>query len=202
MLLLSKLGLLLALNPIIEAEGMDRFTRAFSYVYGNEKGYVDDPDDSGGPTNFGVTIKTLSEWRGRPVTAEDVKRLEITEAMNILRKKYWDFLRCDEIQNEAVTIVLFDAGVLFGRSGAVKTLQKALVALGAEIKVDGVMGPKTIAAVNALGGPKLVDIFSGELKNRVRSIVLARPEKQKFVKGWTYRISRYARLAPLREAIA
>lgn len=202
MLLLSHIGLLLALNPMIEAENMDRFTRAFSYVYGNEQGYVSDPDDSGGPTNYGVTIKTLEQWRGRPVTAEDVKRLEIVEAMSILKKLYWNALRCDEVSNDAVAMVLFDAGVLFGLSGAVRSLQKSLVALGADIKVDGVMGPKTLAALNSTTAGKLVDIFSAQLKNRIKSIVLARPEKQKFIKGWTYRINRYNRLAPSHEAIA
>lgn len=202
MILLLNISLLFAFKPIIEADDMDTFTRAFSYVYGNEQGFANDPYDRGGPTNFGVTLKTLGEWRGKPVTAEDVKRLEITEAMNILKKRYWDVLRCDEIRDDAISMVLFDAGVLFGRNGAARSLQKSLVALGADIKVDGVIGPKTVAAINSLAGPKLVDIFSAELKNRVRSIVLARPENQKFVKGWNYRIERYSRLAPLNESIA
>lgn len=204
MLLLSHIGLVLALNPILEDDGMamDRFTRAFSYVYGNEQGYVNDPEDSGGPTNYGVTIRTLSEWRGKPVTAEDVKKLEIIEAMGILKKRYWDVLKCDGIDNNAVATVLFDAGVLFGVSSAVRALQNSLISLGADIKADGIMGPKTLGAINSITAYKIVDLFSAQLKNRIKTIVLARPEKQKFVKGWTYRINRYGQLAPMREIIA
>lgn len=45
---------------------MSNFDDAFTYTIGNEGGYSNDPNDSGGPTNFGITIGDLSRFLGRP----------------------------------------------------------------------------------------------------------------------------------------
>lgn len=170
----------------------NRFDKAFSYVYGNEQGYVNDRFDSGGPTNFGITIHTLGRWRGKPVTESDVKNLEIAEAKAIMEKLYWKPIRADEIVNDTVLIVFFDASILFGVVGASKAMQLALISLGADLKADGAIGPKTVAAINSAEPKALVAAFSKELKLRIASIFEAKPETKRFKNGWTKRLERYA----------
>lgn len=53
-----------------------------------ERGYVDDPVDRGGCTNRGITRATLSAWRGRPVTCDEVKALTEYETREIYRDRY------------------------------------------------------------------------------------------------------------------
>lgn len=53
-----------------------------------EGGYSDFPQDKGGCTNMGITIRTLKEWRNREVTCDDVRRLTREEACDIYRARY------------------------------------------------------------------------------------------------------------------
>jgi len=59
-------------------------------LFPHEGGYVDHPSDPGGATNMGITIATLSAWRGKPVSKKDVKELTHNEALSIYRARYWD----------------------------------------------------------------------------------------------------------------
>jgi lysozyme family protein len=79
----------------------------------HEGGYVDHPRDPGGATNMGVTIGTLAEWRGKPVTRADVRNLSRKEAAAIYRKKYWDAIDADSLP-EGVDALAFDIAVNHG----------------------------------------------------------------------------------------
>jgi lysozyme family protein len=80
-----------------------------------EGGYVDHPADPGGATNLGITIGTLSKWRGRPVTKAEVRALTKTEAAQIYRKNYWDAVKGDMLPR-GVDLSVFDFGVNSGPS--------------------------------------------------------------------------------------
>lgn len=54
----------------------------------HEGGYVNDPVDRGRCTNHGITLATLSSWRGHAVTCEDVKALTESEARQIYKERY------------------------------------------------------------------------------------------------------------------
>ncbi len=59
-------------------------------LFGDEGGYSNSATDSGGPTKFGVTHRTLAAYRGVPfVTAQQVKDMTIQEAEEIYRRSYW-----------------------------------------------------------------------------------------------------------------
>lgn len=167
----------------------ESFTRAFAYVYGNEGTYIDDPVDSGGPTNFGITQKTLSEWRGRAVMPDEIKSLHISEAMQILKYRYWNRLSPKLIKSEKILIAVFDASVLFGVSQAVKALQRAV-----EVDPDGILGPKTAARINFLADDAVMNRFIDELLGRIDQIIADHPKNQKYLNGWARRVNRYARL--------
>ena len=119
--------------------------------------YTDDPRDSGGPTKYGITQAALAEWRGHPVTADDVKFLLMDEAAKIYRDRYYVKPGFDKVAALSPTIAykLTDAGVNCGTDTMSEFLQRALNvfnqrgALYADVKVDGVIGAGTLCALNA-----------------------------------------------------
>ena len=81
--------------------------------------YTNDPDDSGGPTKFGITQATLSEYRGASVTAEDVQELSEKEARVIYLQRYFDDPRLGLISSvsERIAAEVMDTGVNMGMAG-------------------------------------------------------------------------------------
>lgn len=61
----------------------DNFAACMAEIFAHEGGYVDHPKDPGGATNMGITIGTLREWRGGPVTKDDVRSMTKREAKTI-----------------------------------------------------------------------------------------------------------------------
>lgn len=152
-------------------------------VLEREGGYVDHPLDKGGPTNRGITIGTLSSWRNEKATPEDIKELSEEEAREIYTNKYWagpgiDRLGLPEWAVEAV----FDSAVLHGPYGTVRMLQRA-----AGVKADGVIGPKTIWAVQSLTPKVLTLRFIKERIVYLGAIVERSPGQAVFLKGWLNR---------------
>lgn len=114
-----------------------------------EGGVVNDPDDPGGPTNYGVTLKTLERLGhdlnqdGR-VDIADLKKLSSTQAIQIFVQDYFYKPRIDQLPH-MLHAPVFDMYVNAG-THAVKVLQRTLILFDMEITVDGVIGPITIAA--------------------------------------------------------
>lgn len=108
----------------------------------SEGGYTNNPSDPGGPTNFGITIADYRHYVKPDATASDVRNMRVEEAMKIYRAKYWDAQRCDDLP-AGVDYTVFDFGVNSGISRSGKYLQRIV-----GVTADGVIGDKTIAAVN------------------------------------------------------
>lgn len=181
-----------------------------------EGGFVNDPDDSGGATNLGITEGTLARAKSRGWVPQDVtvKTLTKEQAATIYRKGYWEPIHGDELPSPVAEIV-FDAAVNHGVGGAGKLLQRALNAmnLSPTLVEDGVIGPKTLSAVqrvvdlnNKLAesvpelGPNrlLKELALLILLYRTRfyvDIVKHRPTQKKFLYGWIK--NRVVRLAEL-----
>ncbi|MCB2137397.1 MAG: peptidoglycan-binding protein, partial [Rhodobacteraceae bacterium] len=121
-------------------------------IVAREGGYVNDPDDPGGATKYGVTIHTMRRLGldltgdGR-VTPADVQRLTRENAVEIFVEHYWRAPRISELP-EVLQPSVFDMYVNAG-ANAVKVLQRLLAEMGQEIVADGVLGPRTIAAAHA-----------------------------------------------------
>ena len=95
------------------------FNAYFPHLLKHEGGYVDHPHDPGGATNMGITLATLREWRGRPVTKADVRALTREEAESIYRARYWNKIRGDEML-AGPDAALFDVAVNSGVGRAVQ----------------------------------------------------------------------------------
>ena len=155
-----------------------------------EGGFVDDPDDSGGATNMGVTITT---WKkvGYDITGDgiidvtDLKLLTKDDVINkVLKPHYWDRWRADEIKNQSIANILVDWVWASGAHG-VKIPQKLLGVI-----VDGIVGPRTLTALNEYQDQKeLFDKIKAARVEFIEEICRQRSKNNKFKKGWLNRLN-------------
>lgn len=107
-----------------------------------EGGYVNHPNDKGGPTKYGITQETLSNWRGRDATIEDVKNLTKDEAFEIYYRLYYQAPNIDALP-AAIQPIITDMAVNHGPRKAIRLLQEVIKACGLTIGIDGICGPGT-----------------------------------------------------------
>jgi len=165
------------------------FDKAFEYTMPFEgwDAYTNDPDDKGGATKYGITVRTLKAIRfdvdgDGDVTENDVKSLTYSQAKDILKRKYWDMIQADSIESERIAIKLFDCAVNMGPARATRIAQEALNDLRYGLVVDGLMGPKTLSALNGTDE----DVFFLFLVSRLEQFYVGLNQR-KFLKGWLRR---------------
>lgn len=151
------------------------FDKAFDRLLGHEGGFVDHPKDPGGATRYGITqrVARANGYGG------DMRNFPLSEAKRIARKDYWDAVRADDMP-DAVRFDLFDAAYNSGSKQAIKWLQRA-----AGASDDGIIGPKTIAAVRMADPNLLSKRFNG---HRLRFMTDLKTWGS-FGKGWARRIA-------------
>lgn len=169
-------------------------------IVAREGGYVNDPDDPGGATNHGVTIHTMRRLGldltgDGQVTTADVRRLTRDQAVGIFIEHYFTRPRIDDLPTPLQPSV-FDMYVNAG-ANAVKILQRLLRQMGFDIAVDGVIGPKTIAAAAramAMAPDHLVDAYGIARRNYYFDLADRRPASRKYARtrkggkgGWITR---------------
>jgi lysozyme family protein len=170
-----------------------------SAVLEREGGYVDHPDDRGGPTNHGITQGTLDDVRSELDEAlpEDVADLTRRQARMIYAKRYVLDPGFDQIPVPAVRAELVDTGVNMGPAPAGRMLQQALNVLNdrgrlyRDLKEDGHVGPKTLAALRAYhaarrtaGEVVLLRVLNGLQLARYVDIVRGDESQEAFMYGW------------------
>lgn len=117
-----------------------------------EGGFVNDPDDPGGATNFGVTIHTMRRLGldldgDGEISVRDVRKLTRSQAIDIFLEHYFQRPLVAELP-PALQATVFDMYVNAG-SNAVRILQQLLGRMGFEVTVDGALGPQSLAAARA-----------------------------------------------------
>jgi lysozyme family protein len=153
---------------------MATFELAIPIVLRHEGGYVNDPADPGGETNFGISKRSYPDV--------DIKNLTQNEAMVIYRTHWWDRYNYGAIIPQAVANKIFDMAVNLGASRAHKIVQKVL-----QIDQDGIIGPATLAELNTQSSLKVIVGLQDTQAQFYRNLVLADPSKQKFLQGWLNR---------------
>lgn len=155
-------------------------------IIAREGGYVNDPDDPGGATKYGVTIGTMRrlgldlDGDGQ-VTAEDVKRLSREQARDIFIKYYFEqpgIARLPEVLQATVFDMYVNAG-----ANAVRILQRLLGKMGHPVTVDGAIGPQTAAAaaLAAAEAPHhIADAYGIERRNYYYRLADSRPASRKY----------------------
>lgn len=176
-------------------------------IVAREGGWVNDPDDPGGATNFGVTIGTLRalgldlDGNGQ-VTEADLRRLTREQAADIFLEHYFRKPRIDELP-KVLQPSVFDMQVNAGSQG-VKLLQRLVADMGIPCVADGIVGPKTVAAARAAdeAAPRhLADAYAIARRNYYYALADARPASRKYARrrdggkgGWITRAEAF--LAP------
>lgn len=167
---------------------MSNFYQLIDHVLEAEGGYSNHPNDKGGPTNFGIILSTLRSWRRNPnLQASDVKNLDIDEAREIYKARYWDPLSLDAVESMVVADIIFDQGINRGTKTIAKQVQKACNKLGSKLVIDGDIGPRSIEAINGHYEEALWnEIFKGAQHSYI-SIVKRNPSQIVFLTGWINR---------------
>jgi len=174
-------------------------------IVAREGGYVNDPDDPGGPTKHGVTLGTMRRLGldltgDGQVTTADVRRLTPEQAAEIYLDHYYRAPKIDQLP-EGLRASVFDMYVNAG-SGAVKVLQRLLVEMGQDLQVDGGIGPQTIRAAfaaEAMAAPGLLaDAYGIARRNYYYALADARPASRKYARrrdggkgGWITRAEEF-----------
>jgi lysozyme family protein len=166
-----------------------------------EAGYVNNPNDLGGPTNFGITQATAREngYTG------DMRNLTRQMALDIYKKGWWDRMRLDRILawNPLLADRMFDFGINAGRANCIKSLQRILNVLNrqgklyADISADGGIGPATMTALEGFlkargldGFNRLMFALTSHQVSYYTEISEKRVQNEEFTYGWYDRVYR------------
>jgi lysozyme family protein len=173
-------------------------------IVAREGGYVNDLDDPGGATKYGVTIHTMRRLGldldgDASITAEDVRRLSRDKAVEIFLQHYFHGPGIGLLP-EPLHETVFDMYVNAG-ANAVKILQRLLNDMGEALAVDGALGPLTAAAAHramAAAPNHLVDAYGIARRNYYFALADRRPESRKYARtkagakgGWIKRAEEF-----------
>jgi lysozyme family protein len=176
----------------------DSFKLGIAFVLEHEGGFVDDPDDPGGATNLGISLRWLrsvGEDLGDidgdgDVDADDIRALTPDKARAFYFQKFWAEPGLNRLPG-LVAVAAFDFAVNAGLRQAVKCLQEALCS--SALACDGALGPKTIGAIEAFcslpyGAERLVDKYLFQRIGFYQDLVGKKSQFLKYLRGWNNRV--------------
>lgn len=159
------------------------------FILSWEGGFSNHPNDKGGATNKGVTIAT---WKAQgydkdgdgDIDVADLKLITDEDAVKVVMKPhYWDRWKADQIKSQSVANLLVDWVWGSGKYG-ITEVQKLL-----GVKVDGIVGAKTLAALNAREPRQLFADIKKARVSFIERLVKRNPSQAVFKKGWLRRLN-------------
>lgn len=159
------------------------FEQAFDRLIGHEAGYSDDPGDpgnwTGGRRNAGILKGTKYGIAANTYPDVDIKALTLEQAKAIYRRDWWDKIGADELDS-AIVFQMWDFAVNAGMGTASRLLQRV-----AGVPEDGIVGPRTIAAVKAIDKNDVLLRYTAA-RLRYYTSLSTWPS---YGKGWTNRVA-------------
>lgn len=127
---------------------MTAFDSSFTTLIGSEGGYVNNPADPGGETNWGISKRSYP--------TVDIAALSQDDAKAIYKRDFWDRAQCDRLPL-GIAFDVFDTAVNSGIGQAIRFLQRAV-----GVADDGVVGPMTLAAISRVEPEAVQARFNGQ----------------------------------------
>lgn len=186
---------------------MADFKKAFKMTNENEGGYKpDEAEDEAGETYAGIGRNFNPEFPGWALI-DNYKsmhgpirkgaKLNIPELDQMIfdhyKKKYWSRMYGEKITNQGIAMNLYDFFVNTEK-GAARAIQRALNKVGSKIEKDGIIGPKTVIAINSSDPVELNNYFNEERIRHYKDEVIRRPAKLKNLAGWLNRVEKFKKL--------
>ena len=167
----------------------DRFGAALTFTWRREndgQAFHVTPGDHGGPTAWGVTLPAFQAWRhahgaNRLPDADDLREAQQSELATITRCNYWNAVQADQLPI-GVDLVVYEFGFGSGPATSVRRLQEVLNPMGCRLKVDGALGPATLAATAGVPRLDLVRRLGAAHAAFYRSL-----NQPVFLRGWLRR---------------
>ena len=157
------------------------------FILSWEGGFANVAGDRGGATKYGVTIST---WKAQgydkdgdgDIDVDDLRLITPQDAMEICRKNFWNRWKADQINDQSLANILVDWVWGSGKYGI--TIPQTLLG----VKADGIVGPKTLAALNAQDARTFFYKVWQRRKKYLNDICVSRPVNYKFLNGWLRRL--------------
>ncbi|MGC0876618.1 type VI secretion system tip protein TssI/VgrG [Pantoea agglomerans] len=171
----------------------DNFSTISPIILRHEGGYANRASDKGGPTNHGIAWNTWKKYSkedlGVEPTLENLKKITPEQAEVIYKKRYWDPSGFNDIKDPKLALMSYDWSITSG--GAGKQIQKLLNSqYGQNLKVDGVIGPDTISAMNSIeDSGKLTNSIAEIRKQYYTNLTISDPKNLPNLNGWINRVN-------------
>ena len=174
---------------------MANFDDAIGTILRHEGGFVNDTNDPGGATNYGVSLRWLKSQglsgdidHDGDVDIDDIRALNPATAAAFYKTRWWDLYHYGEFISQAIGTKVFDMAVNLGPIQGHRLLQAALGKInGLWVPIDGVLGPKTLGNANSAVPSELMTYLQQTQANFYRSLAASKPELAKFLNGWLNR---------------
>jgi lysozyme family protein len=177
---------------------MSDFESAVNFVLANEGGLSENPNDAGGITNHGISLRFLRSFGSKydlnknGILEDDIRNMTLDQAKRVYYEEFWQTAPFAKILNQQIANYVFDMCVHHGVATGIRLLQRATWSSfrrSGYVYDDGVLGEKTLSAAN-MGGFTLIYALPPERAGYCRLIAEQRSKNEGFLKGWLERCYR------------
>lgn len=167
---------------------MSDFEKAIPVVLEHEGGYVNNPNDNGGATNYGISLRFLVTI-DPTATIDDIKEMTKNKAIGLYKKHWWDKYNYGEIDSQLIANKVFDMAVNMGPQQAHILLQKAVNSAGPVnvLLCDGILGSETLRWTNRIDDSILIKKLSEQAALYYVKLVYNKSNLVEFLRGWLNR---------------
>jgi lysozyme family protein len=171
---------------------VEKFLKALKKTLKWEGGISSHSSDLGGYTNRGISLRFLHTIgldlnKDGSIDELDLKDISENAVLYIYKTYFWDKIRADEIKSPIIAGHLFDIAVNTGNKRAIKLIQEACNDFGNNLKVDGIIGNKTIDAINSCNVLLLNATIGYNRRDFYENLAEKNPNLKVFLKGWINR---------------
>ncbi len=182
---------------------MATFEKAIQTIFKHEGFRSDNPNDRGGITQYGISLRFLLSAtqvsnddnfldgdinHDGVIDVNDIKAMSKKDAETLYRLYFWERNSYDLISDQSIATKIFDLCVNMGAIPANTIAQQSILAvLGLVLQQDGIMGIKTITAINMCKPNELMVALKANAACYYLSLIAKNPKLQVFKNGWLNR---------------